>query len=147
MGLETTGQRDHGTIRLLDYKIINMERCIENLFIWQESRKVVNGIYAIMTDNRDFGFKDQIQRAAVSIMNNIAEGFESGSDAKFINFLNIAKGSCSEVRSMLYLCEDFKYCSIEERTELQKQIKQISTGIVNLIEKIKYSQNSKSTSR
>ena len=124
-----------------------MERCIENLFIWQESRKVVNGIYAIMTDNRDFGFKDQIQRAAVSIMNNIAEGFESGSDAKFINFLNIAKGSCSEVRSMLYLCEDFKYCSIEERTELQKQIKQISTGIVNLIEKIKYSQNSKSTSR
>lgn len=126
---------------------MNMERCIENLFIWQESRKVVNGIYAIMTENRDFGFKDQIQRAAVSIMNNIAEGFESGSDAKFINFLNIAKGSCSEVRSMLYLCEDFKYCSIEERTELQKQIKQISTGIVNLIEKIKYSQNSKSTSR
>ena len=124
-----------------------MERCIENLFIWQESRKVVNGIYAIMTDNRDFGFKDQIQRAAVSIMNNIAEGFESGSDAKFINFLNIAKGSCSEVRSMLYLCEDFKYCSIEERTELQKQIKQISTGIVNLIEKIKNSQNCKSTSR
>ena len=124
-----------------------MERCIENLFIWQESRKVVNGIYAIMMENRDFGFKDQIQRAAVSIMNNIAEGFESGSDAKFINFLNIAKGSCSEVRSMLYLCEDFKYCSIEERTELQKQIKQISTGIVNLIEKIKYSQNSKSTSR
>ena len=80
-------------------------------------------------------------------MNNIAEGFESGSDSKFINFLNIAKGSCSEVRFMLYLCEDFKYCSMEERTELQKQIKQISTGIVNLIEKIKYSQNSKSTSR
>lgn len=124
-----------------------MERCIENLFIWQESRKVVNGIYSIMTENRDFGFKDQIQRAAVSIMNNIAEGFESGSDAKFINFLNIAKGSCSEVRSMLYLCEDFKYCSNEERIELQKQIKQISTGIVNLIEKIKYSQNCKSTSQ
>ena len=124
-----------------------MERCIENLYIWQESRKVVNGIYSIMTDNRDFGFKDQIQRATVSIMNNIAEGFESGSDAKFINFLNIAKGSCSEVRSMLYLCEDFKYCSMEERIELQRQIKQISTGIVNLIEKIKYSQNCKSTSR
>ena len=54
----------------------------------------------------------------MSIMNNIAEGFESGSDSKFINFLNIAKGSCSEVRFMLYLCEDFKYCSMEERTEL-----------------------------
>lgn len=121
-----------------------MERCIENLYIWQESRKVVNGIYRIMTENRDFGFKVQIQSAAVSIMNNIAEGFESGSDAKFCNFLNIAKGSCSEVRSMLYLCEDFKYCSMEEIIELQRQIKQISTGIVNLIEKIKYSQNRKS---
>lgn len=110
----------------MDSKIKNLERCIENLYIWQESRKVVNDIYRIMTDNRDFGFKDQIQRAAVSIMNNIAEGFESGSDAKFINFLNIAKGGCSEVRSMLYLCEDFKYCSMEERIELQRQIKQIS---------------------
>lgn len=67
-------------------KQINTERCIENLYIWQESRKVVNGIYSIMTNNRDFSFKDQIQRAAVSIMNNIAEGFESGSRAKFIIF-------------------------------------------------------------
>lgn len=67
-------------------KQINTERCIENLYIWQESRKVVNGIYSIMTNNRDFSFKDQIQRAAVSIMNNIAEGFESGSHAKFIIF-------------------------------------------------------------
>lgn len=66
-----------------------------------------------MKDNCDYGFKDQIQRVAVSIMNNIAEGFESGPDAKFINFLNIAKGSCSEVKSMLYLCEDLDYCSTE----------------------------------
>ena len=65
-------------------------------------------IYAIMQNCRDYGFRDQIQRASVSIMNNIAEGLESGSDAKFVNFLNIAKGSCSEVRSMLYLCEDFR---------------------------------------
>lgn len=57
--------------------------------------------------------------------------------------MNIAKGRCSEVRSMIYLCEDFKYCSMEERIELQRQIKQISTGIVNLNEKIKYSQNRK----
>ncbi len=113
-----------------------MGRCIENLYIWTESRKVVNAIYYIMRDNRDYGFKDQIQRAAVSIMNNIAEGCESGSDAKYINFLNIARGSCSEVRSMLYLCEDFNYCSTEERLKLQDQIKQIATGIVNLIEKI-----------
>ena len=68
-----------------------------------------------MSSCRDYGFKDQIQRAAVSIMNNIAEGFESGSDAKFLNFLNISRGSCTEVRSMLYLCEDLSFCTKEER--------------------------------
>lgn len=110
-----------------------MERCIENLFIWNESRKVVNSIYFIMQNCRDYGFRDQIQRAAVSITNNIAEGFESGTDAKFIYFLNIAKGSCSEVNSMLYLCEDFRYCSPNERMKIQLQIKQISIGIRKLV--------------
>lgn len=110
-----------------------MKRTIENLYIWQESRSVVNDIYTLMKDCRDFGFKDQIQRASISIMNNIAEGTESGSDAKYINFLNISRGSCSEVHSMLYLCEDFKICSQEERIKIQKKIKLLSVGIVNLI--------------
>lgn len=88
-----------------------MERGIENLYIWQEAGKFVNAIYKMMATCKDWDFKDQIQRASVSIMNNIAEGLESGSDAKFINFLNIAKGSCSEVRSMLYLCEDLSFCT------------------------------------
>ena len=90
----------------------------------------------MFSDSKDFGFKDQIQRAAVSIMNNIAEGSESGSDAKFVNYLNTARGSCSEVRSMLYLCEDLGYCSSETRIELQGQIKKISSGIVKLIESL-----------
>ena len=113
-----------------------MERGIENLYIWQEARKFVNAIYKMMTTCKDWGFKDQTQRASVSIMNNIAEGSESGSDAKFINFLNIAKGSCSEVRSMLYLCEDLSFCTPDERKSLQSQLKKISTGIVNLIKNI-----------
>ena len=96
----------------------------------------MNAIYKIMETCKDWGFKDQIQRASVSIMNNIAEGSESGSDAKFINFLNIAKGSCGEVRSMLYLCEDLSFCSPEERVELQTQLKKISTGIVRLIDSL-----------
>ena len=120
-----------------------MDRSIENLFIWNESRIFVNAIYKIMATCKDYGFRDQIQRAAVSIMNNIAEGSESGSDAKFINFLNIAKGSCGEVRSMLYLCEDFNFCSPEQRVELQSQLKKISTGIVRLQDSL----NAKSTSR
>ena len=113
-----------------------MERNIENMYIWRQSRIVVKQIYQMFSDSKDFGFKDQIQRAAVSIMNNIAEGSESGSDAKFINYLNTAKGSCSEVRSMLYLCEDLNYCTPETRIELQGQIKKISTGIVKLIESL-----------
>ena len=75
-----------------------MDRSIENLFIWNESRIFVNAIYKMMASCKDWGFCDQIQRASVSIMNNIAEGSESGSDVKFVNFLNIAKGSCGEVR-------------------------------------------------
>ena len=113
-----------------------MDRGIENLFIWQEARKFVNEIYKMMATCKDWGFKDQIQRASVSIMNNIAEGSESGSDAKFINFLNISKGSCSEVRSMLYLCEDLSFCTCEERISLQSQLKQISSGIVHMIDKL-----------
>lgn len=107
-------------------------RCFENLFIWKESRALINSIYKIMRNSKDYGFKDQIQRAAVSIMNNIAEGCESGTDAKFINFLNIARGSCGEVRSMLYLCEDLGFCSSAEREILQTQIRKIASGIVNL---------------
>ncbi|MCQ2216730.1 MAG: four helix bundle protein [Bacteroidales bacterium] len=85
-----------------------------------------------MENCKDYGFRDQIQRAAVSIMNNIAEGFESGSDSKFMNFLNIARGSCGEVRSMLYLCEDLRYCTESERMQFQSQIRKITSGIVKL---------------
>lgn len=86
-----------------------------------------------MKDNRDYGFKDQIQRAAVSIMNNIAEGSEYNSDSSFIRYLNIAQGSCSEVKSMLYLCEDLAYCTKEKREELHRELSQISSGIYKLI--------------
>lgn len=113
-----------------------MDRSFENLYIWQESRKFVNEIYKMMDSCRDWGFKDQIQRASVSIMNNIAEGSESGSDAKYINFLNISKGSCGEVRSMLYLCEDLGFCTTEKKNELYSQLKKISSGIVKLIDSL-----------
>ena len=108
-------------------------RQLKNLKIWQQSRALVVEIYKVLQDSRDYGFRDQIQRAAVSIMNNIAEGFESGSDATFIRYLNISKGSCSEVKSMLYLCSDLNYCSEETRIKLQSDITTIISGIYNLI--------------
>ena len=113
-----------------------MKRCIENLFIWKEARIVVNDIYELTKNCKDYAFKDQLQRAAISIMNNIAEGSESGSDAKYINFLKISKGSCSEVRSMLYLCEDFKICTAEDRIKIQEKTRILSSGINNLILKL-----------
>jgi len=109
------------------------ERSVENLRIWQMARIFVNDVYDMMMPCHDYGFRDQIQRAAVSIMNNIAEGFESGSDASYVRYLNIAKGSCSEVKSMLYLCEDRKYCSAEQRALLHRDLLQLSSGIYNLI--------------
>ena len=87
-----------------------------------------------MANNKDWGFRDQIQRAAVSIMNNIAEGYESGSDAKYANFLNIAKGSCSEVRNMLYLCKDRHFCTEEQFIDLKSQAILISSQLYKLIE-------------
>ena len=110
-----------------------MERSFEQLRIWQEARVFVNDVYLMVQNCKDYGFRDQIQRAAVSIMNNIAEGNESGSDAKYMNFLNIAKGSCSEVRSMLYLCDDFHICTPEKFKELYDKTQSIASGIRNLI--------------
>ena len=117
-----------------------MARTFDSLFIWQKSRELVNSVYKMMETYRDWGFRDQIQRASISIMNNIAEGFDSGSSAKFINFLNIAKGSCSEVRSMLFLCEDLHLCSESERIALQATTKQINTGIAKMIDHLKVSE-------
>ena len=109
-------------------------RKLEDLRIWKDARILVISVYSLMKINRDYGFKDQIQRASVSIMNNIAEGFEYNSDSSFIRYLNIAKGSCAEVRSMLYLCEDLGYCTLNERLKLQNQVISISSGIYKLIE-------------
>ena len=113
-----------------------MKRIFENLFVWQEARAMVVEIYSMLDGSRDYGFKDQLQRAAVSIMNNIAEGAESGSDAKFINYLNTSRGSCSEVRSMLYLCEDLGLCTTAKREELQGRVNQISYGLAKLIDSL-----------
>lgn len=90
----------------------------EDINAWQKSKTLTLSIYKIFNNNKDYGFKDQIQRASVSIMNNIAEGFERRGDKEFKHFLSIAKGSCGEVRSMLYLGSELKYFSKQEFEEL-----------------------------
>ena len=113
-----------------------MIKDIENMYIWKMSRILVNDIYTMMNNCKDWGFRNQIQRAAVSIMNNIAEGFDSGSDRKFIYYLNVSRGSCSEINSMLYLCEDFMICDAENRIKLQNLTKLISAGCLRLIKSL-----------
>jgi four helix bundle protein len=84
----------------------------EDLEVWQLSRELVKSIYKLTSGTRfskDFGLANQIQRSAVSIMSNIAEGFERKSKKEFISFLSIAKGSCGELRSQLYIGLDLSY--------------------------------------
>lgn len=120
-----------------------MARNFETLRVWQQSRSFVNAIYDIMEPVRDYGFRDQMQRAAVSIMNNIAEGSESGSDAKYVYFLQISRGSCSEVRSMLYLCLDRKIIDQSTFDHLKTETVSISNQIYRLIESITKANQSK----
>mgnify|MGYP006183678095 FL=1 len=78
-------------------------RTFEDLLVWQKSIVHSVELYKRFQLNTDFGFKNQIQRASISISNNIAEGFERGSDRDFRRFLFIAQVSCSEVKSMFFI--------------------------------------------
>ena len=86
----------------------------EDIISWQKARELTKNIYKVFRSNRDYGFRDQIQRASVSIMNNIAEGFERKGNKELKNFLFISKGSCAEVRSMIYLAYDLQYITKSE---------------------------------
>jgi four helix bundle protein len=113
----------------------------EDLSCWQEGRNLVNLIYKT-TNNptfKDFGLKNQIQRAAVSIISNIAEGFERGTREEFIHFLYIAKGSCGEVRAQTYVAFDQKYITNKELETVSNKAQQVSAIIYRLIESLKVS--------
>jgi len=86
----------------------------EDILAWQKAKQLTIYIYRLFRDSRDFGFKDQILRAVLSIMNNIAEGFERRGDKELKHFLFIAKGSCGEVRSMLYVSQELGYTTKQD---------------------------------
>jgi four helix bundle protein len=86
----------------------------EDIIAWQKAKELSLEIYRNFKSCSDFNFKNQILRAVLSIMNNIAEGFERNTDKDFRNFLYIAKGSCAEVRSMLYIALELNYITEEE---------------------------------
>ena len=109
-------------------------KSFEDMQVWQDARVFVKSVYELASlDNfkKDYGFKDQFQRAAVSIMNNIAEGFEKDNNKEFRIFLGYAKGSAGEVRSMLYVALDLEYISKDEFDENYKKAVNIITQISN----------------
>jgi len=108
----------------------------EDIIAWQKSKELTLLIYKDFKDIRDFSFRDQLQRATVSIMNNVAEGFERMGDKEFRKFLYIAKGSSGEVRSMLYLALELKYIDNKQFEILYNKSIEITKIISGFIKKL-----------
>ena len=112
----------------------------EDLDVWQNARELTNHIYQHTRQepfSKDFGLRDQIQRAAVSVMSNIAEGFESRTQSVFIDYLGHARGSAGEVRAQLYVALDQGYISKSEFETAYKLAETISRQLFRLIEYLK----------
>ena len=108
----------------------------EDIIVWQKSQELIMLIYGDFRNIKDYAFRDQIQRAAVSIMNNIAEGYERKGNKEFRKFLYIAKGSCGEVRSMLYLAFKLKYIQKDKFDLLLNECLIISRMLSNFIKSL-----------
>ena len=109
---------------------------------WQKGRELVKEIYRLTNSGtfaKDWGLRDQIQRAAVSICSNIAEGFERSGNKEFVNFLWIAKGSTGETSSQLYHAKDCGYVDDATFENLQNQLQLISAMLYNLIKSLRTS--------
>jgi four helix bundle protein len=111
----------------------------EDIDSWKEARVLTNSVYTVSGQSRfskDYGLRDQIQRASVSIMANIAEGFDAGTDKGFVNFLNFAYRSASEVQSLLYVALDQKYvpetCFREDYDQAVK-VKRLIGGLIKYL--------------
>ncbi|MBE7496282.1 MAG: four helix bundle protein [Verrucomicrobiaceae bacterium] len=96
----------------------------EDIEAWQIAREVCGAVYALVASSglgKDFSLKDQMIRSSGSIMDNIAEGFDGGTNREFIRFLQYAKRSCSELQSQLYRCLDQRYCTTDQFDALYAQ--------------------------
>lgn len=108
----------------------------EDIVAWQKSKDMTLSIYNYLKDCRDYSFKDQLQRASVSVMNNIAEGYEKRSDKDFRRYLLVAKASCAEVRSMLYLAKELHYLSESQAVTTQVLTVDVSKLLFNFIKRL-----------
>lgn len=113
----------------------------EDIIAWQKGQDIAVNVYSAFRELRDFGFKDQIGRAAVSISNNIAEGFDRQSNREFVRFLYISLGSTSEVKSMIYLAKRLGYLNQSNTDSLILQNVEVSKIITGLIKSLQRTDN------
>ena len=117
-----------------------MAEQFEDLRAWQTARSLTNHVYEVSGKEgfeNDWALKDQIRRAAISVMSNISEGFESRTRAQFIDFLGIAKGSAGEVRSQLYIARDQGYLNDGEFKQLSDKAEKAARQLYQLIRHLK----------
>ena len=113
----------------------------EDLVAWQKARELTKQIYEITKQgsfSKDYGLCDQIRRATVSVMSNLAEGFERGSSSEFHQFIVIAKASCAEVRSQLYVAHYSRYISqpqFDNASNLAEEVSRIIGGLKAAVKK------------
>ena len=120
----------------------------EDIEGWQLARELAKRVYGVAAKgafSRDFGLKDQIQRAVGSIMHNIAEGFDGGTNVEFVKFLRYAKRSCTEVQSELYIALDQEYVSPAQFDELYKMASNVKARIGGFIKYLQEFERKKKT--
>jgi len=116
----------------------------EDLKVWQRARQLTSRIYLLTNQGtwaRDYGLRNQIQRAVVSIMANIAEGYERRSDTEFLRFLDFSKASAGEVRSHLYVALDVGYISNQEFDSLKQECIEVIRMIASFMNYIDSNRN------
>lgn len=110
-------------------------KTFEDLIAWQKARELTKAVYQLTSDSkfsRDYCLKDQMRRSSVSVMSNIAEGFDRGGRAEFHQFLVVAKASCAELRSQLYIALDAAYINAEHFNRLFSLCEEVSRIIAGL---------------
>ena len=115
----------------------------EDILSWQKARELTREIYALSKQGefaRDFALKDQLRRAAVSVMSNIAEGFERGGDQEFIQFLAIAKGSAGEIRSQLHVAFDQGYLTEPQFQDALAKVSEIGRLLAGFMDYLRQSE-------
>ena len=114
----------------------------EDLLVWQKGMEIVKQVYLISREGelcRDFALRDQLRRAAISIPTNIAEGFERSSRKEYVNFLNYAKGSTGEVRSLLNVAAELGYLEPSQYAILRQAVMELSRYLANQIKSLRVS--------